>query len=119
MRIGDLRHLVYLQTPTASRTERGAEQITWTDSPALRAKIRTTSGDERSANDQTVPVAAHEATLRWPLPRGTAISTKSRLKWLDDGTARYFSILAILEPDNRGRVIVLTCQELIGETRGL
>lgn len=119
MKIAELRHLVYIQTPTTSRTSRGAEAITWADSPAVRARVRTVSGDERNRDEQTMPVAAHEVLLRWPMPSGVTITTKSRLRWATSDGSRYFGILAIGEPDNRRRLVVLTCQELIGEDRVL
>lgn len=119
MRISDLRHIVYIQTPTTAQSSRGAETITWSDSPVLRAKVRTVSGDERNRDEQIVPMAAHEVTMRWPLPAGVSVNTKSRLRWVDDGISRYFGVLAVGEPDNRGRLIVLTCEELVGEDRGL
>lgn len=120
MRISDLRHVVYVQTPTTSRNARGAETITWADSPMLRAKVRTVSGDERQRAEQVIPQAGHQVTLRWPLPTGTAITTKSRLRWLvsANGASRYLGIAAIGEPDNRRKIIVLTCEELVGESRG-
>lgn len=119
MKIADLRHVIYLQTPTTSQTARGAETINWGNSPALRAKVTTVSGDERRTSEQVIPVAAHNVELRWPLPTGTSVSAKSRVKWTQDNVTRYFGIVAIGEPDNRRRRIVLTCQELVGETRGL
>jgi head-tail adaptor len=119
MKIADLRHVIYLQTPTTSQTARGAETISWGNSPALRAKVTTASGDERKTNEQVIAVAAHLVELRWPLPTGTTATTKSRVKWTQDGVNRYFGISAIGEPDNRRRRIVLSCQELVGEDRGL
>ena len=117
MKIAELRHLVYIQTPTTARSNRGAETITWTDSAQLRARVRTLSGDERQRQEQIIPVAAHEVVLRWPLPTGTTLTTKSRLRWLVEGASRYFAILAVGEPDNRRARITLTCEELVGETR--
>lgn len=120
VKIGDLRHVIYLQTPTVTQNERGAEEIAWTDSPALRAKIRTASGDERITNEQVIAVAAHEVTIRWPLPDGVTLTAKSRVRWpLPAGGNRYFAITAIGEPDNRGRSRVLTCEELVGQDRTL
>lgn len=119
MKIAELRHLVYIQTPTTSRTSRGAEVIAWADSPAVRARVRTVSGDERNRDEQVMPVAAHEVLLRWPMPSGVTITTKSRLRWLDEGRNRYFGIVHVGEPDNRKKIVVLTCQELIGEDRVL
>lgn len=117
MKIAELRHTVYIQTPTTSRSDRGAETITWTDSPQLRARVRTISGNERQRQELVIPVAAHEVTLRWPLPAGVSLTTKSRLRWLIENASRYFAILAIGEPDNRRRLITLTCEELVGESR--
>lgn len=117
MRISDLRHTVFIQTPTTSRNDRGAETISWTDSPRLRAKVATVSGDERQRDEQVMPLAGHQVTMRWPLPTGTTITTKSRLRWAVEGASRYFGIAAIGEPDNRRKLIVLTCEELIGEDR--
>lgn len=119
MKVAELRHVVYLQTPTATTSARGAETVTWADSPRLRAKVRTVSGDERNRDEQLIAVAAHEVTLRWPLPTGTTVTTKSRVKWTQDGVTRYFGVTFVGEPDNRRRLIVLTCQELVGESRGL
>jgi len=119
MNIGDLRHVVYLQAPTATQTTRGAEAIVWTDSPALRARVRTVGGDERTTSEQMIAIAQHQVELRWPLPTGTTISTKHRVKWTQQGVTRYFGINSIGEPDNRMRMIVLSCTELVGESRGL
>lgn len=119
MKINELRHVVYVQTATATTSARGAEAVVWSDSPQLRAKVRTVSGDERNRNEQVTPVAAHEVTLRWPLPTGTTLDTKSRIKWTKDGTTRYFGVTFVGEPDNRRRMVVLTCEELVGVDRGL
>lgn len=119
MKIADLRHVVNIQTATVATSARGAETVTWTDSPTVRAKVRTTGGDERQRNEMVTPVAGHEVTLRWPLPSGVTLNTKSRIKWVKDGTTRYFGITAVGEPDNRRRLVVLACEELVGESRGL
>jgi head-tail adaptor len=121
MRIGRLRHQVYIQTPTVATSDRGAQTVTWTDSPRVAAWVETVSGSERNAEDLLVPTALHEVVIRWPLPTGTEITTKSRIKWLSEraGSTRYFGIEAIGEPDNRGRYRVLTCRELVGEDRVL
>lgn len=119
MKVAELRHVVFLQSPTTSQGTRGAEVITWSDSPALRARVRTVSGDERQRNEMLTPVAAHEVLLRWPLPAGVTLTPKSRVKWTQDGVTRYFGITAVGEPDNRRRLVVLACEELVGEDRGL
>ena len=119
MKISDFRHVVYIQTATTSTSARGAETVTWADSPLLHAKVRTISGDERNRNEQVTPIAAHELTLRWPLPTGTTLNTKSRVKWTQDGVTRYFGVTFVGEPDNKRKVVVLSCEELVGVDRGL
>lgn len=119
MKIGDLRHVIYLQAPTTTQTVRGAEVPSWVDSPALRARVRTVGGDERTTNEQLIAVAQHQVEVRWPLPAGTTVTTKHRVKWTQQGVTRYFGINSIGEPDNRMRMIVLACTELVGESRGL
>jgi head-tail adaptor len=119
MKVAELRHVVYIQTATVTTSARGAESVTWADSPRLRAKVQTVSGDERNRNEQVTAVATHEVTLRWPLPAGTTMTTKSRVKWTQDGITRYFGVTFVGEPDNRRRVVVLACQELVGESRGI
>jgi head-tail adaptor len=119
MKIADLRHAVNIQTATVATSARGAETVTWTDSPTVRAKVRTVSGDERNRDEQVIPVAAHEVTLRWPLPTGVTLNTKSRVKWVHDGVTSYFGVTFVGEPDNRRRIVVLTCEELVGVDRGL
>lgn len=120
MKIAELRHVLYIQEPTVTQNTRGAESIVWVDSGPLRGGVRTVSGDERGRNEQVVPVAAHEITLRHPLPAGVELTPKCRIRWPRPNAAdRYFGIIAIGEPDNRGRLRVLNCQELIGEDRVL
>lgn len=119
MRISELRHEVFVQTPTITQNERGAETPGWSDSPRLRARVRTVSGDERTRDDQLIAQAGHQVLLRWPLPSGVTVTTKSRLRWLVEGSSRYFGITAIGEPDNRRKTVVLTCEELVGEDRVL
>lgn len=83
-------------------------------------EIRTMSGDERISNEQVIAIAAHEVTIRWPLPAGVTLTAKSRMRWPQAaGGSRYFAITAIGEPDNRGRSRVLTCEELVGQDRTL
>lgn len=117
MKIARMRHTVYIQTPTVTRNARGAESVTWADSPLLRAEVRTPSGDERRADEQMIALASHQATLRWPLPAGTTITTKKRLRWAVEGGSRYLAITFVGEPDNLRRRIEVWCQELVGEDR--
>lgn len=115
MKIGELRHRVVIQMPVTTQNTRGAETLTWQNSPELAADIRTVTGNEREANDQVMPLAVHNVTLRWPMPTGVTLSTKCRVKW---GT-RCFGIAHVGEPDNRMRLVVLSCNELVGDDKVL
>lgn len=119
MKVADLRHILHIQNPTTTQNDRGAVIPGWTTSAQLRGKVRTVSGDERNTDEQIIPIAAHEVVIRWPLPTGTTLTTKSRVRWTVEGAYRYFGVTAIGEPDNRRRLVALTCQELVGEERGL
>lgn len=116
MRIGRLRHQVNIQTPTATVNDRGAEVLTWADSAAIAAEIRTTGGNERSSTDVILPLEYHQILIRWPLPTGVTLTTKSRIKWVSTlnsvTTTRYFGITFIGEPDNRMRWLQLNCTEI-------
>lgn len=120
MRAGTLRHQITIQVEQPTQNERGAVSPGWGDLATVYANVRTVSGDERQASDQVIPVAAHQVEIRWPLPRAIVLTTKHRVKWQSTGkTARYFGIVAISEPDNRMRRVVLTCTELVGKDRVL
>lgn len=116
MRIGRLRHQVNIQTPTATANDRGAEVISWADSAAIAAEIRTVSGNERGTTDVILPLEYHQITIRWPLPSGVSVTTKSRIKWVSVlnsvTTTRYFGVTFIGEPDNRLRTVQLNCTEI-------
>ena len=114
----DLRHVIYLQAPTTTQTVRGAEVPSWVDSPALRACAHRRWGrthDQRTTDCRgATPGGSALATAC-----GTTVTTKHRVKWTQQGVTRYFGINSIGEPDNRMRMIVLACTELVGESRGL
>jgi head-tail adaptor len=117
VKAGTMRHRVAIETPAPTQNDRGAMVASWQRSPQVWASVRTTSGDQRAASDQLVPVASHLVTIRQPLPAGVDITTASRLVWLRSEGDRHFGITAISEPDNRQRVYQLQCSELVGEDR--
>lgn len=116
VRIGRLRHQIVIQTPTVTTNDRGAEVLAWPDSPAIAAEIRTVGGSERGTTDVILPLEYHQITIRWPLPTGVSLTTKSRIKWVSVlnsvTTTRYFGITFIGEPDNRLRMVQLNCTEI-------
>lgn len=120
MRAGTLRHRVTIQAATETSNTRGATAVAWDDLATVYAQIKTTGGDERQASDQVIPVASHTVELRQPLPNALQLTPKHRLKWVaGPNLIRYFGILAIGEPDNKMRRVVVSCEELVGVDRGL
>jgi hypothetical protein len=69
--------------------------------------------DERAAHDQLIAVAGARGDD--PLAAADGV-TLTRNRGCDGATAISAST-AIREPDNRGRVRVLNCEELVGQDR--
>ncbi len=106
--IGKLRHRITIQTPTITRSDRGAEVLTWADTATVYADIRTVGGQEQViANQLETATLLHTITIRYR----TGLTSKQRIKW----GARYFAIEAIIERDNRLRMLDLSCRELVGD----
>ncbi len=106
--IGKLRHRITIQSPTIARSDRGAEVLTWADTATIYADIRTVGGQEQViANQLETATLLHTITIRYQ----TGLTSKQRIKW---GT-RYFAIEAIIERDNRLRMLDLSCRELVGD----
>ena len=106
--IGKLRHRITIQTATITRSDRGAEVLSWTDTATVYADIRTVGGQEQVlANQLETATLLHTITIRY---RGN-LTPKQRIKW---GT-RYFAVEAIIERDNRMRTMDISCRELVGD----
>ena len=109
MRIARLRHRVALRYPTNAQDSQGDAVPAWTTLPKVWAEVKTLSGTERERADlaTALPETFHRVTIRAPfspLPRATW-----QVQWGD----RLFEVLAVAEPDNRQRVLVLDCQEVV------
>lgn len=106
------RHRVAIQDPVVATNARGVDKITaYSTAATVYAKITSLSGREQQANDQVTPVATHQVEIRYR----SGVTTKQRLKW---GT-RYFSIVSVLENDNRLRTLTLQCNEIVGTDRAI
>lgn len=106
--IGKLRHRVVIQTATITRSDRGAEVLTWADTATVYADIRTVGGQEQVlANQMETATLLHTITIRYR----TGITPKQRIRW----GSRVFSVEAVIERDNRMRMLDLSCRELVGD----
>jgi SPP1 family predicted phage head-tail adaptor len=106
--IGKLRHRIVIQTANVTRNDRGAEILTWATAATVWADIRTVGGQEQViANQLETATLLHTITIRYR----AGLSPKQRVKW----GSRYFAIEAIIERDNRLRMLDLSCRELVGD----
>lgn len=106
--IGKLRHRVTIQTATITRGDRGAEVLSWANTATVYADIRTVGGQEQVlASQLETATLLHTITIRYR----SGIVPKQRIKW----GSRYFSIEAVIERDNRMRLLDLSCRELVGD----
>lgn len=107
--IGKFRHRVTIQSPTITRSARGAEVLTWSSVATVYADIRTAGGSETTLSTQLeVATLTHSIQIRYR----TGIVPKMRAVW----GSRVFSIESVGEPDNRMRTLVLSCREIVGDT---
>lgn len=108
MQIGRLRHRITIQQATITRGDRGAEVLTWSDIATVYADIRTVGGQEQVlASQLEVATLLHTITIRYR----AGIVPKMRVKW----DQRIFAVEAIVESDNRMRMLNLSCRELVGD----
>jgi SPP1 family predicted phage head-tail adaptor len=108
MQIGRLRHRITIQEPAITRSDRGAELLSWSDVAVVWADIRTVGGQEQVlANQLEVATLLHTITLRYR----SGLRPKQRVVWGE----RVFAVEAVIERDNRLRMIDLSCRELVGD----
>ena len=107
--IGRLRHRVTLQRKETTTTARGAESLAWVDVATVWAEVRSPSGRERVAGELEIAQVSHLVVIR---KRADATSAL-RVAWGE----RVFSVLSVLDTDNRGRWQTLECVELVGDSQ--
>lgn len=110
MRIGRLRHRVTLLAPAEPRdqTDAGAYEPVYGNVATVWAEVRTLSGSEQPVTvlETTVASTMHRVQIR--MPSGWFPRADWRVVWGE----RTFEVTAVLEPDNRARLLVLECVEV-------
>ena len=86
----------------ASSTAAGGDTV-WTEVAALRAGIEPAGLDERAEAGHVDGVATHRIVLR----RRDGLSSRCRFRL----GARLFRVLAVHDPDERGRYLVCLAEE--------
>lgn len=103
MRIGDLRHRVTLQYQTRASDSMGGATISWVDAATVFAGIWPVSAKEQVAGSQQTMEVTHRIRMRYRLN----LKASWRLKF---GT-RYFAIVSVVNPNERGKMLDLLCKE--------
>lgn len=105
MQIGWLRHRVTIVEVTIGQSDTGAPEEVWTELVTVWADVRTASGSEQ---------------LEVPLEQmGSSTQFRVTMRYRDDlrptmvllWDDRVLHVHAIVEPDNRQRLIQLECSE--------
>jgi SPP1 family predicted phage head-tail adaptor len=103
MRIGDLRHRVTLQSATLTPDGMGGDTAVWGDVATVCAAIWPTSAREQIEGGQTSLEITHRVRIRYRL--------NLRASWRLKFGNRYFSIVSVVNPNERGAMLDLLCKE--------
>lgn len=107
MRAGLLRHRVTIERATAAQDAYGQSIKTWTTAGKRWASIQPVNANERMFARKANEVVSHILQLRWDSDLG--VSPTDRVSF--DG--RTFQIEAVLNLDERRRIMELHCQEVV------
>ena len=103
MRAATLRHRVILQSAAVSADSGGGASTVWSDDATLWASIEPLKGTERLTAQQLESRLTHRVRLRHRI----GVTTAMRVKF----GARIFNIRAVINPDERNRLLELLCEE--------
>lgn len=105
MRAGELRHRVTIQEASETVTSAGERSKTWNDVATVWAAIEPLTGRERWQAQQVMATATHRVRMRY---RGD-VDVENRLVY----GSRVLDILQVINPDERGRELVIICAEAV------
>jgi len=105
MRSGDLRHSVDLQSTASVPDGMGGDTLTWSTQATVRAAIWPVSVKEQVRAGAETMVGTHNVRIRY-LP---GVSAAWRVKF----GARYFSIVSIVDHEERNVQMDLLCREVM------
>lgn len=113
--IGELRQRITIQSADAAQNSSGEMIPSWTDYVTLWARVSPMTGRELLAAEQILATVSHTIQVRWP-GRNFAITAGQRAKFTDPlGTVHYFDIQAVVNDDQRNRILQLLCTERVGQ----
>jgi SPP1 family predicted phage head-tail adaptor len=100
---GRLRHRIVIEAATATGDGAGGETLAWSMVAALWARIEPAGAAERAVADHLAGVVTHEVTIRWRDGVGGGMRVAYR--------GRHFRFLAVHDPDESRRYLVLAAEE--------
>ena len=103
MNIGDLNKRITLQYPSRVSDSMGGFTVTWVDATTAWAAIWPVSATEQIQAAQQVITITHKIRIRYR----SGIESSWRVKFGD----RYFSIVSIINPNERNRMLDILCKE--------
>jgi SPP1 family predicted phage head-tail adaptor len=101
--IGALRHRLVLETPVRSSDGGGGATVTWSPVAEVWAQIIAVGGKETVVAEALAGRVSHEIVIRYR----AGVVPAMRLRW----GGRIFEILAVFDPEERGRVLHCHCRE--------
>jgi len=111
VRAGFLDKRITLRSPSTSQSGTGAVTETFSDSVSIWASIRPKTGKEQVESEKLAARLTHVIKIRFR----TGLTTQWRVKYMDTATSpattRTFGILAITNPLEGRRELLLLCEE--------
>lgn len=106
--VGELRHRLTIQTPTAAAPGTYGEQaLTWTTYATVWGKVEPVSGSERYSMAQERADVTHVVTIRYC----GGITTNMRVVFTCDGVTHTMNIRGVLTEEYRATRMTLLCTE--------
>lgn len=103
MRIGDLNKRVWLQYQTRTPDGMGGATVAWTDAAEVWAAVWPVNATEQIQAGQQAMTITHRIRMRYrPDLRG---------HWRIRYGSRYFAIVGIINPNERGAMLDVLCTE--------
>lgn len=107
MQSGDMRHLIAIQVKTETADGIGGVSLAWADSFSVFAKVVSMSGTERLEAQRLTG----KTPVRFMVYYSTDITAEHRIKWSPDGTARYYAIRSVYDPNGQRRHMIIDTTE--------
>lgn len=107
---GPMREVVHLQAQSTAQDAAGQRVVVWGTVASRRAQVTQEPGAEPVASPGRV--ARVPTTFRIRYPRTLDVTPAMRLVHRN----RVFNVVSAADPDGRRVDMLLTCEELVGET---